>query len=143
MINVFGWENNDLTILWISHKNKEIKRINLMLMMNEENSHYCWIKNMGRLLYSKTKMTAGAGVFMAASLDSLVKATPQESLNKTEKLAADLHGPFDLLVQNGVYPYEYMDSFAVTRKLSQHLVRRRNRRQRFGTRAGCLESLWL
>lgn len=59
-------------------------------MMNEENSHYCWIKNMGRLLYSKTKMTAGAGAFMAASLDSLVKATPQESLNKTEKLAADL-----------------------------------------------------
>ena len=27
-INVWSWENEDLTILWISDKSKEIKRIN-------------------------------------------------------------------------------------------------------------------
>ena len=58
-INVFGWENDDLTILWISDKRKAIKRINLTLVMDGENSHYCWIKSIGRLLESKTKGTAG------------------------------------------------------------------------------------
>lgn len=74
----------------------------------------CIAKNMEKYIsfeFGKLKFIDSCA-FMAASLDSLVKATPQESLNKTEKLAADLHGPFDLLVQNGVYPYEYMDSFA-------------------------------
>ena len=46
-INVFGWENGDLTILWISDKSKAIKRINLMLVMDGENSHYCWNKGHG------------------------------------------------------------------------------------------------
>ena len=49
--------------------------------------------------------------FMAASLDSFVKATPKESLKVTEKLAKRLNGNFDLLVKKAVYPYEYMDSF--------------------------------
>ena len=49
--------------------------------------------------------------FMAGSLDSPVKATPKESLKKTEQLAEALNGPFKLLVKKGVYPYEYMDSF--------------------------------
>ena len=49
--------------------------------------------------------------FMAASLDSLVKATPKESLKITRKLADELSPKnFDLLVQKEVNPYEYMDS---------------------------------
>ena len=49
--------------------------------------------------------------FMAASLDSLVKVTPKESVKITEKQAKRLGGHFELLVKKGVYPYEYMDSF--------------------------------
>ena len=54
-INVWGWENNDLIILHISHKSKAIKRINLMLLTDGDNSHYCWIKRMSRLILGKTK----------------------------------------------------------------------------------------
>lgn len=54
-IKVFGLENGDLTILWISDKSKAIKRINLMLVMDGQKSHCCWIKDMGRLLNRKTK----------------------------------------------------------------------------------------
>ena len=54
-INVWGWENDELTILWISDKSKAIKRINLMLLMDGEKSHHCWIKDMSRLIHNKTK----------------------------------------------------------------------------------------
>ena len=49
-IDVWGWENGNLTILWISGKSKAIKRINLMLLMDGEKAHYCWIKEMIRLI---------------------------------------------------------------------------------------------
>lgn len=62
-INVFGWENGGLTILRISKENKDIPRINLILITDEENSHYCWIKDMGRLVYGKTKHTTGGQQF--------------------------------------------------------------------------------
>lgn len=54
-INVWGWENGDLIILHISHKSKAVKRINLMLLMDGEKPHYCWIKNFSRLIFGKTK----------------------------------------------------------------------------------------
>ena len=49
--------------------------------------------------------------FMAAGLDALVKAMQKESLKITEELAKAWNGNFELLVKEGVYPYEYMDSF--------------------------------
>ena len=52
-INVFGWNDGGLTILRVSCKGKAIPRINLMLIMDEEKSHYCWIKNIGPLLNFK------------------------------------------------------------------------------------------
>ena len=45
--------------------------------------------------------------FLNASLDKLVKTTPPEALVYTNTLEKP-----DLLSQKGVYPYEYMDSFA-------------------------------
>lgn len=54
-INVFGWEDGGLSILRISGQSKAFPRINLMLIMDEEKSHYCWIKNLGRFLQGKTK----------------------------------------------------------------------------------------
>ena len=54
-INVYGpkiSEENNLIVFpyYISDKPKEIKRINLLLILDEENNHYCWIKNLNRLL---------------------------------------------------------------------------------------------
>ena len=50
--NVYGWERGDLTILWISSQSKDVARTNLLLVTDGEKSHYCWIKNLGRLLFS-------------------------------------------------------------------------------------------
>ena len=46
-INVFGYEG-EVYPLRISKKNKQV--INLLLIANEETNHYCWIKNMSRLI---------------------------------------------------------------------------------------------
>ncbi|XP_065193194.1 uncharacterized protein LOC135824390 [Sycon ciliatum] len=45
--------------------------------------------------------------FLNSSLDSLVSNTPEDALKLTRTLAHH-----DLLLRKGVYPYEYMDSFA-------------------------------
>ena len=46
--------------------------------------------------------------FLQASLDSLVSATPKESL----KITSTISKGSDLLYKKGIYPYEYMDSWA-------------------------------
>ena len=45
--------------------------------------------------------------FLQASLDSLVSATPKESL----KITSTISKGRDLLYKKGIYPYEYMDSW--------------------------------
>ena len=54
-INVFGCEGDDYPVdvvypLRISKKNEKV--INLLLIANQETNHFCWIKNMSRLLSS-------------------------------------------------------------------------------------------
>ena len=49
--------------------------------------------------------------FMASSLDKLVKACPKESFTLLRSKFSDDSDSMDLLLQKGVYPYEYMDSF--------------------------------
>ena len=46
--------------------------------------------------------------FLQGSLDSLVRATPKESL----KITPTISNGSDLLYKKGIYPYEYMDSWA-------------------------------
>ena len=46
--------------------------------------------------------------FLHGSLDSLVRATPKESL----KITSTISNGSDLLYEKGIYPYEYMDSWA-------------------------------
>ena len=52
-INVYGWENNKVIIHRISKQPNSIKRINILLIQDEEKSHYVWIKNLNRLINSK------------------------------------------------------------------------------------------
>ena len=49
-INVFGYEGV-VYPLRLSKKNEQV--INLLLIANEETNHFCWIKNMSRLLSSE------------------------------------------------------------------------------------------
>lgn len=66
----------------------------------------CITKNMEKYIASslgKLKIIDSCA-FMAASLDSLVKGTPKESLKITEKLAKRLNGNFDLMVKRASTP---------------------------------------
>ena len=47
-INVLGYEDAVIYPLRISKKNDQV--INLLFIANEETNHFCWIKNMSRLL---------------------------------------------------------------------------------------------
>ncbi|KAL9982399.1 hypothetical protein ACROYT_G004435 [Oculina patagonica] len=49
--------------------------------------------------------------FLQGSLDSLVTATPKESLNITKSISTQSDESFELLCKKGIYPYEYMDSW--------------------------------
>ena len=52
-INLYGWENNKVVIHRISNQPYEVKRINTLIIQDNEKSHYVWIKNLNRLLNSK------------------------------------------------------------------------------------------
>ena len=57
-INVFGWREGNVYPLRISeHTNEE--SINLILLSNNENQHYCWIKRMSALVASQTNKHKG------------------------------------------------------------------------------------
>ena len=49
-INVYGWENNKVIIYRISNQPYDVKRINTLLLEQDEKSHYVLIKNLNRLL---------------------------------------------------------------------------------------------
>ena len=54
-INILGYENGGPTLIRRSNKSG-VTKINLLLISNEETNHYCWIKNMSRLIeYNKKK----------------------------------------------------------------------------------------
>ena len=51
-INVYEWDGENVNILRISkHDNEQC--INLILLTNGSNEHYCWIKNMSALLHKQ------------------------------------------------------------------------------------------
>ena len=52
-VNVFGYENKVFP-LYVSKKSNE-QVLNALLVSNEEKSHYVFIKDFNRLMYSKTK----------------------------------------------------------------------------------------
>ena len=52
-VNVFGYENKVFP-LYVSKKSNE-ESLNVLLISNEEKSHYVFIKDFNRLMYSKTK----------------------------------------------------------------------------------------
>ena len=54
-INVFGWQNNEVTIHRISKKGLNVPRINLMLIESEMIQHYCYVKKVSALLFDQSK----------------------------------------------------------------------------------------
>ena len=61
-INVFGWTGTSVYSLRISkHENEQC--INLLLLENKKNQHYCWIKDMSRLCASQYNSHKGKRFF--------------------------------------------------------------------------------
>ena len=52
-VNAFSYENR-IRLLYASKKSNE-QALNVLLISNEETSHYVFIKDFNRLMYSKTK----------------------------------------------------------------------------------------
>ena len=98
-INVFGYEKVDckkddckkvVYPLRISKKNEQV--INLLLIANEETNHYCWIKNMSKLL-SKQKSNHNGKIYFCyrclnsfPSVKSLDKHTEYCQNNEAVKI---------------------------------------------------------
>lgn len=87
-INVFGCKDEGLTILRVSSQNKTVPRINLMLIVKGENTHYCWIKNLGRLLYGKN--TAGGQQYHCHLC--LSRFTDKKVFEKHQELCEGVNG---------------------------------------------------
>ncbi|XP_071138792.1 uncharacterized protein [Mytilus edulis] len=49
-INVFGWEDGVIFPLYMTKMSNGSNEIDLLYLSNDENSHYCWIKNLSRFL---------------------------------------------------------------------------------------------
>ena len=76
-VNVFGYEK-EVYPLRIS-KRADAKTVNLILISNEENHHYCYIKNMSRLLSSQISNSKCKRFFCLRCLNSF---PTEESLQK-------------------------------------------------------------
>ena len=53
-INVFGYENGLVFLIYISNQNFE-DSIDLLLLNDDDKSHYVYIKNFDRFIFHKTK----------------------------------------------------------------------------------------
>ena len=54
-VNVFGWENDRVTVHRPSKKEANVPRINLMLIESGMKQHYCYIKRVSALLFDQSK----------------------------------------------------------------------------------------
>ena len=80
-INVYGYTRTSVYPLRISkHENEQC--INLILLSNNENQHYCWIKNMSALVASQTDKHKGKKHVCKYCCNSFPK---EESLQKHEE----------------------------------------------------------
>ena len=74
-VNVFGYENKVFP-LYVSKKSNE-QVLNVLLISNEEKSHYAFIKDFNRLMYSRTKHQHKKHFYMSC----LQNFTTKEILN--------------------------------------------------------------
>jgi len=54
-INVFGWEKERVIVDRLSEKEGSLPRINLMLIQNNEKSHYTFVRRLNALLYDQSR----------------------------------------------------------------------------------------
>ena len=77
-INVYGWDGENVFPRRVS-KHENERHINLLLLENDKNKHYCWIKKMSALVASQINKHKGKRYFCKYCINSFPS---EESLRK-------------------------------------------------------------
>ena len=86
-INVFGYENKQTYPIYVS-KEKFENVMNLLLISDDENKHYCLIKDFNRFMHHKTKSHHRKHFCMHC----LQHFTTEQRLNKHREICIEING---------------------------------------------------
>ena len=98
-VNVFGY-GNKIHPLYVSKKSNE-QELNVLLISNEEKSHYVFIKDFNRLIYSKTKHKDRKHFCMAC----LENFTTKEILNNHRERCLSINDTQAVIYKTGTITY--------------------------------------
>ena len=102
-VNVFGY-GNKIHPLYVSKKSNE-QELNVLLISNEEKSHYVFIKDFNRLIYSKTKHKDRKHFCMAC----LQNFTTKEILNNHRETCLSINGTQAVIYETGKIKFKNFD----------------------------------
>ena len=102
-VNVFGYDNRVFSI-YASKKFNE-QELNVLLISNEEKSHYVLIKDLNRLMYSRTKHKDKKHFCMAC----LQNFTTKETLNNHMERCLSINGAQATLYEKGTIKFKHFD----------------------------------
>ena len=102
-VNVFGYENRVFP-LYVSKKSNE-QVLNVLLISNEEKSHYVFIKDFNRLMYSKTKHKDRKHFCMAC----LQNFTTKKILNNHREKCLSINGAQATIYESGAIKFKNFD----------------------------------
>ena len=102
-VNVFGYENKVFP-LYVSKKSNE-QVLKVLLISNEEKSHYVFIKDFNRLMYSKTKHKDRKHFCMAC----LQNFTTKEILNNHRETCLSINGTQAVIYETGKIKFKNFD----------------------------------
>jgi len=87
-VNVFGWEDDRVTVHRLSKKEPNVPRINLILIESGMTQHYCYVKRVSALLFDQTKYQHAKHFCMMC----LSKFTREELLEDHQKHCNGVNG---------------------------------------------------
>ena len=102
-VNVFGY-GNKIHPLYVSKKSNE-QELNVLLISNEEKSHYVFIKDFNRLIYSKTKHKDRKHFCMAC----LENFTTKEILNNHRERCLSINDIQTVIYKTGTIKFKSFD----------------------------------
>ena len=102
-VNVFGY-GNKIHPLYVSKKSNE-QELNVLLISNEEKSHYVFIKDFNRLIYSKTKHKDRKHFCMAC----LENFTTKEILNNHRERCLSINDIQAVIYKTGTIKFKSFD----------------------------------
>ena len=104
-VNVFGYENRVFP-LYVSKKSNE-QVLNVLLISNEEKSHYVFIKDFNRLMYSEVKTKNQHKKHFCMSC--LQNFTTKEILNNHRERCLSINGTQAAIYEAGIIKFKNYD----------------------------------